>query len=538
MHVIKKIELKISKMRTLLLQLFLILSLQFTFSRTTIKILNFQGDNGFVHDSKDEALDMIEQLGTKNGWDIRTITNASVLNVEDIAHFDVIVFNNNCGNEGRIFSDEQQQALKQYIRNGGGFVGIHCAGAIWKEGAPFQRWYEQLVGARMVTHPPVQQAKLIIENQSHISTAHLKEVWEIKDEWHTFSHNPRENVNVLISLDENSYEGIAAQKMGGDHPFTWYQHFEGGRSFFTSLGHTKEIYNDANYQKMIEGGILWASGNDETKIISSGLILDLNADAGVSTGDNNKVIQWKNQVEGFVAQDFVINNDGLRLSNPGSGRPTIKTNLHELNGHNTIIFEEDELINMQEDAFDHLTQGNGYTWFAVVKPYTTPLGETEFKKGRLKDVNAFFGNLKNGGLYEGFWGAFDDNLTVWSGSRNAKTMGRFDKNNPKITGPKLEANQYYILAGRMGAGTDTVQIDLFVNNALQVASSEFPVNPLVNPSMMAIGTERNATNHPGTESFDGEIGRFLIYERPLTNDEMGKTITYFKEEYKIMNDGE
>ena len=88
-------------------------------------------------------------------------------------------------------------------------------------------------------------------------TAHLPKEWIVKDEWHRFSVNPRENVNVLISLDENSYQG--EQKMGGDHPFTWYQYYGKGRSFFTSLGHTEELYADLNYQKLVEEGILWAA---------------------------------------------------------------------------------------------------------------------------------------------------------------------------------------------------------------------------------------------------------------------------------------
>src|SRR5690606_16136140 len=112
----------------------------------------------------------------------------------------------------------------------------HCAGAVWKEDGQFQQWYERLIGARMLDHPAVQQAKLIVEDTSNPITKHLPYEWNLTDEWHRFDHNPRESVNVLVSLDEDSYEG--EQKMGGDHPFIWYQYFDGGRSFFTSLGHS------------------------------------------------------------------------------------------------------------------------------------------------------------------------------------------------------------------------------------------------------------------------------------------------------------
>ena len=50
---------------------------------------------------------------------------------------------------------------------------------------------------------------------------------------------------------------------------------------------------------------------------------------------------------------------------------------------------------------------------------------------------------------------------------------------------------------------------------------------------MAIGQERDATNHPGHESFDGELARFLIWDRPLGNDEFEKILSLLKETYGI-----
>ena len=226
-----------------------------------MKVLNFQADNGFEHKSKSEAISLVERLGEKNGWEVISTNDASSLTDLDLSTFDTVVFNNNCGNKGQIMNRVQQQAFRKYVRDGGGFLAVHCAGAIWKEGEPFQAWYEELVGARMVDHPKVQKARLVVEDRTHLATRHLPKEWIVKDEFHRFGSNPRENVNVLISVDESSYEG--KQKMGGDHPFVWYHQYDGGRSFFTSLGHTKEIYRDPNFEKLVEGAILWTGGQDE-----------------------------------------------------------------------------------------------------------------------------------------------------------------------------------------------------------------------------------------------------------------------------------
>ncbi|MEM6687868.1 MAG: ThuA domain-containing protein [Planctomycetota bacterium] len=412
--------------------------------QSEIRVLNFQGDSGFQHDSKPEALRMVEWLGAKNGWDVHSASDPAFISDDKLGTFDVIVFNNNCGTDRRIFTDDQHQALQSYIRSGGGFVGIHCAGAIWHEGGEFQNWYEQLIGTRLVAHPHVQEATLHVENQCHHCTAHLPKEWNVKDEWHKFAYNPREQVNVLISLDEDSYEGDPSVKMGGDHPFTWYQYFDGGRSFFTSLGHTIDVYKNANFQRLVEGGIIWAAvgNNDKDQPIRSGLILDLNADIDVVSSETRRVIKWTNQVNYFEAKDFVPNDYGVRLSNPGSGQPLLIERSSSFNQHNALVFKEDELINQQEDAFDHLIKGAGYTWFAVAKFYESADSntKTEFGLHRLKNVNAFIGNLRNSGNYEGIWGCLDDDLSIWCGSRSGATFGRFDKNNPKVAGMKLEPN--------------------------------------------------------------------------------------------------
>jgi hypothetical protein len=50
---------------------------------------------------------------------------------------------------------------------------------------------------------------------------------------------------------------------------------------------------------------------------------------------------------------------------------------------------------------------------------------------------------------------------------------------------------------------------------------------------MAIGQERDATNHPGHESFDGELARFLMWDRPLTDHELEAAFSALKESYGL-----
>ncbi len=238
--------------------------------------------------------------------------------------------------------------------------------------------------------------------------------------------------------------------------------------------------------------LLAVASTSQAQIATNGLILDLDADKGVEVEDGDRVVKWTNQVADFAARDFLKQDKGRK--EPGSGRPTLKKSVAAIGGHDTLVFRRQELVNHDEDAFDHLLTGSGYTWIAVISVHKQIV--------QLKDVNSFFGNLRNSGMYEGIWGNVTDDNRVWIGSRNGITFGRWDDNNPMVVAAKpLKENQYYVVAGRMGSGTGEVQIELFINEPQAVASKPFPVNPAANSSKLAIGQERDATNHPGKRVF-------------------------------------
>ena len=254
---------------------------------------------------------------------------------------------------------------------------------------------------------------------------------------------------------------------------------------------------------------------------AKGLVLDLDAAKGLTLEDGDKVAAWRNQVAASPAKDFVKRDEGRK--EPGSGRPALRKEVPELKGKPALVFLQQELVCLDEDSFDSLSTGKGHTWLAVMAVHDQRVG--------LKDVNSFFGNLRNGEKYEGVWGCTNDDNTLWWGARNGLTFGRFDANNPQLLGPKLETGKFHLVAGRMAAGEGTVKLELFSNSAKPVATADFPVNPKANPSRMTIGQERDAIQHPGHESFDGEIARFLIWERPLADEELAAAMELLQKAY-------
>jgi hypothetical protein len=240
-------------------------------------------------------------------------------------------------------------------------------------------------------------------------------------------------------------------------------------------------------------------------IPTAGLMVDLDPAKDVVVDAQGRVTAWKSQAGPVEARAFVGQPKGR--AEPISGLPSFVKEPRE-----ALSFRQQELVCHDEAAFDELIRGSGCTWVAVIKVYPQRVG--------LKDVNSFFGNLRNGQKYEGLWGCLDDDNTVWWGARNGLTFGRFDVNNPKLVGPRLEEGRFHFLAGRMGAGKSEAKLEFFVNDLKPCATAPFPINPKADASKLAIGQERDAIQHPGKESFDGEVARFLLWDRPLTDAEL------------------
>ncbi len=173
--------------------------------------------------------------------------------VEDtLKKYATLIFLSSTGN---LLEGNHETALERYIQSGGGFVGIHAASDAEYDWG----WYGRMVGAYFMSHPHQQQAKLIIKDKNHPSTEGLPDTWTRTDEWYNFKKISND-IHVLITIDEKSYEG---GKNGDVHPMAWYHEFDGGRVFYTELGHTEESYADPVYLKHILGGIKYAIGENK-----------------------------------------------------------------------------------------------------------------------------------------------------------------------------------------------------------------------------------------------------------------------------------
>ena len=272
------------------------------------RVLVFSYTNGYRHASIEDGVALVRALGEEHGFGVDATENNAVFTQETLAPYAAVIFMNT---NGDVLESHQEAEFERYIRNGGGYVGVHSAAATEYDWP----WYQGLVGAHFDNHPVPQDAEVLVLDRVHPSTVHLPQRWERFDEWYNYRTNPRGDVHVLATLKETSYEG---GEMGHDHPIVWAHEYDGGRSWYTGLGHTREAYADEDFQQHLLGGIEWASGAQE-------------GDAGATVGAHyEKVVlmdEVTNPMEIAIAEDgrvFLVERAGaVKMWDPATEKTSL-----------------------------------------------------------------------------------------------------------------------------------------------------------------------------------------------------------------------
>ncbi len=214
-----------------------------------LNVLLFSKTNAFRHDCIEPGGDALRAYFESHNITATQTEDSSVFNGNGLIAFDVVIFFQTTGN---ILDSVQQESLEKHVRAGKGFVGIHSA-ADTEYDWP---WYAGLIGAQFASHPDIIQATVMKIDTHHLANKNLPDRWMRTDEWYNFKQVPA-NATVLLSVDETTYQGGAH---GANHPVSWYKTYDGGRSFYTAMGHTVESYQDTLFLGHIFQGVVWAGG--------------------------------------------------------------------------------------------------------------------------------------------------------------------------------------------------------------------------------------------------------------------------------------
>ena len=218
------------------------------------RVLVFSKTAGYRHSSIETGIAAVQKLGRENGFAVEATEDATVFSERNLKRFRAVVFLNTTGD---VLNAPQQDAFERYIQAGGGWVGIHSAADTEYEWP----WYGRLAGAYFESHPNnpnVRKGTFRVLDKSHPATRGFPDWWEREDEFYNFKSIDRD-IRVLIVIDETTYEGGTN---GAHHPMSWYHDYDGGRAFYTNMGHTEATFSEPLFLRHLLGGLRYAIGTD------------------------------------------------------------------------------------------------------------------------------------------------------------------------------------------------------------------------------------------------------------------------------------
>lgn len=218
---------------------------------------------GYVHDNIASSVTALKEICEALGIIAEASDNPGDFTPGNLKKYDALIFSNT---NNKVFdTEDQRKALQEFIRNGGGFAGIHSANAVERDWP----WMWSMVGGKFVRHAAHQQFDVLVTDPDNPSTSFLPKRWTVNDECY-YSNQLNPDIHVLLSADlttvkDKNRDEYPDHIFGEQFPLCWCHEFEGGREWYTALGHDAGFYNDPVFRKHLRGGILWILGVDHLK---------------------------------------------------------------------------------------------------------------------------------------------------------------------------------------------------------------------------------------------------------------------------------
>jgi cytochrome c len=320
------------------------------------RVLVFSRTTGYRHGSIEAGVAAVQRLGRENGFAVEATEDAGAFSERNLKRFRAVVFLNTTGD---VLDARQQDAFERFIQAGGGWVGIHSATDTEYEWP----WYGRLAGAYFESHPNnpnVRKGTFRILDKTHPSTQGFPNWWEREDEFYNFKSIDRD-IRVLIVIDESTYEGGTN---GAHHPMSWYHDFDGGRAFYTNMGHTEGTFSEPLFLRHLLGGLRYAIGTqplsygrvrpEENRFSKVVLVEKLNEPVELAVLPDERVL-------------FIERRGAVNLYTPATGRSRKLATIPVTNQYTSGDQGEDGLLGLAADP-SFASNGWIYLYFSPAGP--------------------------------------------------------------------------------------------------------------------------------------------------------------------------
>lgn len=226
--------------------------------KTKVLVLAERGGN---HESFVVAsLDWLKDYGTSNNLEYTVIESPDTITANFLSQYPLFIQLNF---PPYMWSDESKAVFEDYIDNGkGAWVGFHHASLLGEfDGYAMWPWFSDFLGGIRWKNYIAEKAdgEVYIEKKDHPVFRKLPSHFNLpEEEWYTFDRSPRENAEVLATVDEKSYKPSSEIKMG-DHPVIWLNPKKKAKNIYFLFGHHGGLFKSKEFTQLFANTIQWAT---------------------------------------------------------------------------------------------------------------------------------------------------------------------------------------------------------------------------------------------------------------------------------------
>lgn len=216
-------------------------------------ILIYSGTTGYRHESIPAGIKAVTAMAKRRGLTVVASEDPAVFDAASLKRFRAIVLISCTTNPKDPASEwivgPRQEALQNFVRNGGGVVGIHGA----SDSHYHWPWYGRMIGGHFARHPAgTPKGTVTVVAPTDPTVVGLPRTVSRVDEWYYIDdYDPVSK--VVITLDPTTI----GEKDVNPNPISWTREINRGRIFYTAMGHTVESYSEPFFLQHVAQGLDW-----------------------------------------------------------------------------------------------------------------------------------------------------------------------------------------------------------------------------------------------------------------------------------------
>lgn len=138
-------------------------------------------------------------------------------------------------------TDEQEQALVDFVENGKGLFGLHSATVVNERNTK----YIDLIGGRFIHHSHYHEFPVKIEDKEHPITSGVGD-FKITDELYVLDRQPEDAHILATAVWEDKVQ-----------PLVYTKNYGIGKVLYNAMGHDQAAYENPACQKLVIQGLKW-----------------------------------------------------------------------------------------------------------------------------------------------------------------------------------------------------------------------------------------------------------------------------------------